>query len=151
MPDVAPPNTIAGDGWSTMFERRFVPGARSRGRAQAWLRMVDAIGDDPVLQACALTYVSDDLPTDAVVTLHPDLRPDDVTQEAMESGQFWSASLDHAIWFHRPLRAEEWHLHDVTSHGYLSSRGVSLGHVLTEDGSHVATVAQEILFRTAAR
>ena len=58
-----------------------------------------------------------------------------------------SASLDHAIWFHRPSRADEWHIHDFTSHGYLSSRGLSIGHVLSRDGIHVATIAQEVLLR----
>jgi acyl-CoA thioesterase-2 len=143
MPDVAPPDAAADESWSAMFDRRFVPGGRRQGRAQAWLRMLDAVGDDPFLQACALTYLSDDLPTDAVVTLHPE----GVSHEAFQSGEYWSASLDHAIWFHRPLRTEEWHLHDFACHGYLGSRGVSLGHVLTSDGTHVATVAQEVLFR----
>ena len=143
MPAVAPPEEGVDDSWSPMFDRRFVPGGRRPGRAQAWLRMLEDVGDDPFLQAGALTFLSDDLPTDAVVTLHPE----DVSREAFESGEFWSASLDHAIWFHRPLRAEDWHLHDFTSHGYLGSRGLSLGHILTTDGTHVATVAQEVLFR----
>jgi acyl-CoA thioesterase-2 len=43
--------------------------------------------------------------------------------------------------------ADVWHLHDFTSHGYLSSRGLGIGHVLTAEGSHVATVAQEVLVR----
>ena len=58
-----------------------------------------------------------------------------------------SASLDHAIWFHRPPVADEWHVHDFTAHGYLSSRGLGVGHVLSRDGTHVATVAQEVLLR----
>jgi acyl-CoA thioesterase-2 len=58
-----------------------------------------------------------------------------------------SASLDHAIWFHRPVAADEWHIHDFTSHGYLSSRGLGIGHVLTPTGVHVATIAQEVLLR----
>ncbi len=58
-----------------------------------------------------------------------------------------SASLDHAIWFHRPCQTEQWHLHDFTSHAYLSSRGLAVGHVLTADGVHVATIAQEVLLR----
>ena len=62
-----------------------------------------------------------------------------------------SASLDHAIWFHRPSRADEWHIHDFTAHGYLSSRGLGIGHVLSRDGIHVATVAQEVLLRTGHR
>ena len=71
------------------------------GRALAWLRMNDPIVDDPVLHACALAYLSDDLPTDAVVAVqHPELAGqwgDDFEHT------FWSASLDHAIWFHRAV------------------------------------------------
>jgi acyl-CoA thioesterase-2 len=51
------------------------------------------------------------------------------------------------MWFHRPCRADEWTLHDFTSHGYLSSRGLSIGHILSQDGLHLATVAQEVLLR----
>ena len=58
-----------------------------------------------------------------------------------------SFSLDHAVWFHRPVLADRWHLHDFTCHGLISSRGLSLGHVFTEDGVHVATITQEVLIR----
>ena len=111
------------------------------------LNSTPPVGDDPVLQACALAYLSEDLPTDAVVGLHPDVRSaedDDTFHEG-----FMSASLDHAIWFHRPPVADVWHLHDHMSHGYLSSRGLGVGHVLAADGTHVATVAQEVLLRDA--
>ena len=57
------------------------------------------------------------------------------------------ASLDHTIWFHRPLRADRWHLHDVTCHAFAGNRGLTLGHVFAADGSHVATFAQEFLLR----
>ncbi len=129
-----------------MFDRRFAQlrGAEE-GRGVAWMKLNDAVGDDPVLQACALAYLSDDLPTDAVVALHPE-RPAPGEGDAFEQG-WMSASLDHAIWFHRPSRAEDWHVHDFTSHGYLSSRGLSIGHVLSQDGAHVATIAQEVLLR----
>jgi len=143
MPDVPPPSEVASEAWGDMFERALVPSVPGSGRVMGWLRMRDAIGDDPMLQACALAYLSDDLPTDAVVLLHPD-RP---SQGDWESGKMYSASLDHAIWFHRPLRAEQWHLQDLTCHGFLSSRGLAIGHVFTEDGTHVATIAQEVLLR----
>jgi acyl-CoA thioesterase-2 len=84
--------------------------------------------------------LSDDIPTDAVVAQHPD-------RLKGEEHDWWSASLDHAIWFHRPLRADEWHLYDFTCHGLLSSRGLAVGHVFTLGGSHVATIAQEVLLR----
>jgi acyl-CoA thioesterase-2 len=146
LPDVPPPEELEGQSWSPLFDRRFatVRGGME-GRGVAWLRMVEPVPDDPVLQACALAYLSDDLPTDAVVALHPE-RPGPEPGDAFEHG-FMSASLDHAIWFHRPLQAHEWHVHDLSSHGYLSSRGLAIGHVLTRAGTHVATISQEILLR----
>jgi acyl-CoA thioesterase-2 len=146
LPDVPGPDGIENDSWSPLFERRLaVPRNSVEGRGIAWLRMTEDLGDDQVLQACALAYLSDDLPTDAVVAVHPE-RPGAYEVDAFEL-DFWSASLDHAIWFHRPVAADRWHLHDFASHGYLSSRGLAVGHVLTTDGVHVATVAQEVLLR----
>jgi len=145
LPDVPGPEAATDDSWSPMFERRYaVRRFAEEGRSSCWLTMCEPVGDDPVLQACALAYLSDDIPTDAVVGLHPERREDD------GDGEDWgwmNASLDHAIWFHRPPVADEWHLHDFTSHGYLSSRGLSIGHILTESGIHVATVTQEVLLR----
>jgi acyl-CoA thioesterase-2 len=99
-----------------------------------------AVGPD--VDACALAYLSDDIPTDAVVAQHPERNDVD-----LESGAWMSASLDHAIWFHRPITSDAWHLHDFTCHGLLNSRGVAVGHVFTADGAHVATIAQEVLLR----
>jgi acyl-CoA thioesterase-2 len=146
LPDLPGPEGLVDDSWSEMFDRRFVEvrGA-TNGKGVAWLKLHDRIGTDPVLQACALAYLSDDLPTDAVVAVHPD-RPVPDGGNPFEQG-WMSASLDHAIWFHRPSAADEWHVHDFTSHGYLSSRGLSIGHVLSVDGIHVATIAQEVLLR----
>jgi len=146
MPPVPAPDQLSGYSWSPMFKRRFAELRNvEEGRGVAWLKMRDPIGEDRVLQACALTYLSDDLPTDAVVAIHPD-RPAPEEGDAFELG-WMSASLDHAMWFHRPPRADEWTLHDFTSHGYLSSRGLSVGHILSQDGLHLATVAQEVLLR----
>jgi acyl-CoA thioesterase-2 len=146
MPDVPPPEELSGYSWSPVFQRRFAQARNlEEGRGVAWLKMRDAVGDDRVLQACALAYLSDDLPTDAVVAIHPD-RPAPEEGDAFEQG-FMSASLDHAMWFHRPPRADEWHVHDFTAHGYLSSRGLGVGHILSRDGIHIATVAQEVLLR----
>jgi acyl-CoA thioesterase-2 len=146
MPDVPPPEELSGYSWSPVFKRRFAQVRHmEEGRGVAWLMMRDPVGDDRVLQACALAYLSDDLPTDAVVAIHPE-RPAPEEGDAFEDG-WMSASLDHAIWFHRPPKADEWHVHDFTAHGYLSSRGLGVGHILSRDGVHVATVAQEVLLR----
>jgi len=146
MPDIPPPDGLEGDTWLSLFERRFAsPRNALEGRGIAWMKMAEPVGPDPVLQACALAYLSDDIPTDAVVALHPE-RPQTDEGDAFGLG-FMSASLDHAIWFHRPPVADEWHVHDFASHGYLSSRGLAIGHVLTSTGIHVATIAQEVLLR----
>jgi len=81
-----------------------------------------------------------------VVSLHPDADPDQLWDD-----QFMSASLDHAIYFHRPVAADQWHLQTFTCHGLMSSRGVSVGYVFTTDGTHVATVVQEVLLRKLRR
>jgi acyl-CoA thioesterase-2 len=141
-PPVPRPDELASQLWMQMYERRFA--ATESGRAIAWLRLLEAVGDDPALNACALAYMSDDLPTDAVVAL---LYPERKAGEWDTDFPFWSASLDHAIWFHRPIRARDWHLQEFTCHGIMSSRGLSLGHVFDEEGVHLATISQEVLLR----
>ena len=145
LPEIPGPEGLDDTSWSPMFDRRFAAlrGAEE-GKAVAWLRLCEVLGDDPVLNACAMAYLSDDLPTDAVVALHPE-RPEPGA-DPFEQG-WMSASLDHAIWFHRPAIADAWHVHDCTSHGYLSSRGLTIGNVMSADGVHVATIAQEVLLR----
>ncbi len=107
--------------------------------------MTEPVPDDPLTQACALAYLSDDLPTEAVVTDHPQRTA--VMSDADFDRTFMSASLDHAIWFHRPLDAGAWHLHDLGSRGLTGSRGLATGEVFGEDGTHAATVSQEVLLR----
>ncbi|MBV6509028.1 MAG: Acyl-CoA thioesterase 2 [Acidimicrobiales bacterium] len=142
MPEVPGPDEVIPHNWSPVFERRMLPNLDLPGRSTGWLRMSEQMGADPVLQACALAFLSDDLPTEAVIAQHPE-RPDPGGNEY----PFWSASLDHAVWFHRPFAADEWHLHDFTCHGLMSSRGLAVGEVFTQAGRHVATVAQEVLLR----
>ena len=123
---------------------------QATGRSSLWLRVLDDLGDDPHMQACALAYTSDDIPTNAVGSTHP--RIGEVRDDATAYGEvFIGASLDHAIWFHRPLPPDEWLLHDHRSHGLASARGLSVGEVFASSGVHVATVAQEILIRERTR
>ena len=150
-PDLPGPDQLEQSSWSPVFSRAFVPADRlgaspardGLGRSTAWLRVVEALGEDPSVHAAALAYLSDDLPTDAVVLAHP-LRAE--PREVLDKVLF-TASLDHTIWFHRQLRADEWHLHDFTCHTFVGGRGLALGHVFRADGTHVATVAQEVLLR----
>lgn len=146
MRDVPGPDELGSETWSAVFDRRFIPNDEP-GHAAAWMRMTAPMSADPLLHACALAYVSDDLPTSAIVSLHPE-RP---AHRDFQDYPFFSASLDHSIWFHRPFRADEWLLHDLTSHALMSARGLALGHVFTRDGLHVATVTQEALLRTSRR
>lgn len=148
--EIPRPDDLEQDSWSPVFDRAFVPpeaiGTDHRdgaGRAAAWLRVSQELPESGPIHAGGLAYLSDDLPTDAVVRAHP------VSREPMEvlHKVLFSASLDHTIWFHRPFRADEWQLHDFTCHTFVGGRGLAIGHVFTLDGAHVATVAQEVLLR----
>lgn len=144
LPEAPAPSELVQDSWSSMFDRATVPVTELAGRSRGWLKINADLGDDPVLHACALAYMSDDYPTDAVAALHPDRPGPDARPE---DHPFVAYSLDHAMWFHRPVRAEEWHLTGMICHGIIASRGLTVGHVFTEEGIHVASVSQEVLLR----
>ena len=105
-------------------------------RSRLWIRMSDRLPDDPNLHLGAFTFASDISLLGAAVAAHP-VMPDQVQM----------ASLDHAIWFHRPFRADEWWLYDQESPAAAGGRGLSFGRVFTQDGVLVATVAQEGIIR----
>jgi acyl-CoA thioesterase-2 len=140
-PAAADPDELTGTSWSGLFDRRWSE-TTGPGRATAWMRTTAPLDadDDSVAHACALAYLSDDLPTDAVVGLHPQMA-------GTSQDDWYDSSLDHAMWFHRRARADEWTLWDFRCHGLLSSRGLAVGEVFTADGTHIATVAQEVLVR----
>jgi len=153
---VPSPDSVENSSWSEVFDRRAIEpslmpddGREGAGRSMGWFRITEALGDpqDPVHQLvhrCAFTYLSDDLPSESVDRAHP-VRANDPDPH----GNYYGASLDHTVWFHRTMRADEWHLHDFTCHSLSNSRGLSIGHVFSMDGTHVATVAQEFLLREA--
>lgn len=144
MPDVPTPDAAPSDSWSAAYDRVSLPTDTERGTAAAWMRLARPLtgeNDTPALHAAALAYISDDVPTDAAHALDPRRR-----DTPPDSGLV-AFSLDHAVWFHRPLRADEWLLHTVQCHGLISSRGLAVGHVFAADGTHVATVTQEVLIR----
>jgi acyl-CoA thioesterase-2 len=107
-------------------------------RAQLWIRVNGRLSDDPAEHLATFTYASDMTLLGATLVGHgvtigdPRLQP---------------ASLDHSIWFHRPFRADEWWLYDQWSPSASGARGLALARVFTEDGTLVATVAQEGLIR----
>lgn len=130
--------------WGPILERRAIELANAR--AAYWLRVAGMRTTDPAMQACALAYASDDVPTEAANQSHP-LRaglPD--TPTAYDTA-FVGASLDHAIWFHRRGRHDEWVLHDFQGYGVAGARGIGVGRIFSRDGRQLATVAQEILIR----
>jgi acyl-CoA thioesterase-2 len=142
MPRVPTPDELGRDSWSPFIERCLLRDDIGPGRVGAWMRLTEDIGDDPLLNACAVAYLSDDLPTDAVVARHPNRPPRDIAER-----RFWNASLDHVMWFHRPTRVHEWHLHDFSCRGLVGSRGLSVGSIFDRNGRHIATVSQEVLIR----
>jgi acyl-CoA thioesterase II len=158
MPDVPAPESADNTSWTDALDRRFIaPEAISHdpttgiARSAAWVRAVGDIDDDPLVHLCALAYISDDLPADAARLAHP-LWPERQTAHATNNDDgFYIASLDHTIWFHRQVRADAWHLYDVTCHNLVGNRGLTVGHVFTSDGVHVATIAQEVLIRDARK
>ncbi len=142
-PSIPPPDELSPrEGWTTVFERRDAP-REDPGYVQAWIRTNGELTGDPVLHACAFAFASDNFPGNVVVGLHPD-RP---TSDTAGPGNLQAASLDHAMWFHRPFVATDWLLHEVVADSLLGSRGVSIGHTFNAGGDHVATVTQEFLVR----
>jgi acyl-CoA thioesterase-2 len=106
-------------------------------KAWTWFRVAGRLGDDPAVHAAALTFVSD-------LTL--------LSAGFARLGGGWQdfigASLDHAVWFHRPARADEWVLYETDSPAAASGRALCFGQIWSADGTHVATVAQEGLIRS---
>jgi acyl-CoA thioesterase-2 len=107
-------------------------------RQRVWMRINGVLPDDPLLHACALTFASDLTLLDAVLSAHG---------EVWGPGGMVGASLDHALWIHRPFRADEWFLYDCTSPSASGARGLAAGRMFTRDGTNIATVIQEGLLR----
>lgn len=148
------PHELPPSSWGEGFDRRTVPhhalppqGGGGQGRCAAWMRTTGEVGDDPLVHRCIVAYLSDDLPTDAVYRTHPTVAPR--LEAATGDLGVYSASLDHAVWFHRPIRVDAWHLYDVSCTALVGARGLTWGNVFDADGTHVATVAQEVLIRDA--
>ena len=107
-------------------------------RQQVWMRADGKLPDDPALHACVVAYASDMTLVDTALLPHGVAWTDDT---------YMVASLDHAMWFHRPFRADEWLLYDLTSPNAWGSRGFSQGRIFTRDGRLAVSVAQEGLIR----
>ena len=105
-----------------------------------WMRLPRPVGDDPLLHAALLTYASDYFLMDMVFRSHP-------ARETPLS--LTGTSLDHAIWFHRPVRFNEWHLHTQELVAISGHRGLARGSLHDATGHLVATVMQDVLARPA--
>ncbi len=107
-------------------------------RQRVWMRFDGKLPDDPLIHACALAYASDLTLLDAVLSVHG---------EVWGPGGFVGASLDHALWFHREFRADEWFLYDCSSPSASGGRGLASGRLFDAAGGHIASVVQEGLLR----
>jgi len=104
---------------------------------RVWMKATGTLPDDPVLHTCALTYASDMTLLDTALLPHA-LGPID---------NVFMASLDHAMWFHRPFRADEWLLYAQETPSAASGRAFATGSVFTSEGKLAVTVVQEGLIR----
>lgn len=111
-----------------------LPGKASQ--QQVWFRHKDPLPDDHVLHICALAYMSD-------LTLLGSAQ----VNHAQERGHLQVASLDHAMWFMRQFRADEWLLYDQSSPSASGGRSLCQGKIFNQDGEMVAAVMQEGLTR----
>jgi acyl-CoA thioesterase II len=107
-----------------------------------WLRVNGELPDDPLLHVCLMTYISDITLLDTVLLEHGVNWYDQDTS---------GASLDHAMWFHRPFRADQWLLYAQESPIASGARGLARGEVFTADGNLVVSVVQEGLIRTTPK
>jgi acyl-CoA thioesterase-2 len=105
---------------------------------QVWFRAVDRLGDDDALHRCLLAYASDFHLLTTAMLPHAQRPP---------GSALIQASIDHAMWFHWPVRVDDWLLYAMDSPSASGSRGFSRGSVFARDGRLVASTAQEGLVR----
>ena len=103
-----------------------------------WIRARTEVGEDVAVNQCVLAYASD------MSLMDSSLRPHAVD---WDSGGLQAASLDHALWFHRPCRFNDWHLYVQDSPSASGARGFNRGSIYSRDGVLVASAAQEALIR----
>jgi acyl-CoA thioesterase-2 len=108
-------------------------------RSQVWFRANGKLADDSLLHVCLATYVSDMTLLDSVLLAHG--------RGGWAVGDVVGASLDHAMWFHRPFRADEWLLYDQQSPSASGGRGLGQARIYTQDGQLAISVIQEGVVR----
>ena len=115
------------------------PGETRAAEQSVWIRIGGGpLPDDPIIHTAALAYLSDMTLLDTALVAHG---------HAIFDGRHQVASLDHALWLHRPCRADEWLLYAQDSPSAGGARALTRGMLFSRDGSLVASVAQEGLVR----
>ena len=104
------------------------------GHNRVWMTAKGEMPDDPVIHAAALVYSSDTTVLDSIITTH-----------GLSWGfdRIFAVTMNHSVWFHRPVRFDEWVLYSTTSPVAAESRGLGTGHFFDRDGPLLATVVQE--------
>jgi acyl-CoA thioesterase II len=121
------------------FEAERDPSLRTT-RNLVWLRADGELPDDPLLHVCLVTYASDMTLLDSVLLAHG---------LSWADGRTTGASLDHAMWFHGPFRADRWLLYVQDSPVARGATGLARGEMYTSEGELVVSVVQEGLIRTS--
>lgn len=103
-------------------------------RNRVWLKADGEMPDDPVLHAAAMVYSSDTTVLDSIITTH-----------GLSWGwdRIFAVTIDHSVWFHRPVDFSDWVLYSTASPVAAESRGLGIGHFFDRAGQVIATVAQE--------
>lgn len=163
MPDVPPPEALASDAEARKdllaqmpdpvrryYERerplelrpvelgRYAGEKLANGRFHVWIRTTGPLPDDPAIHRCVLAYASDMTLLDTALVPHG---------RTLFEREFMAASLDHALWLHRPFRADTWLLYAQDTPSLAGSRGFARGLIFARDGTLVASVAQEGVVR----
>jgi acyl-CoA thioesterase-2 len=114
------------------------PGETRAAEQSVWIRIGGPLPDEPLIHTAALAYLSDMTLLDTALVAHG---------HAIFDGRHQIASLDHALWLHRPCRADEWLLYVQDSPSAGGARALTRGMLFSRDGALVASVAQEGLIR----
>jgi acyl-CoA thioesterase II len=117
---------------------RYVGKKPADGRFNVWIRTTGPLPDDPAIHRCVLAYASDLTLLDTALLPH---------ERSVFDRNIMGASLDHALWIHRPFRADQWLLYTQDSPNLHGARGFARGLIFAADGTLVASVAQEGLLR----
>jgi acyl-CoA thioesterase-2 len=117
---------------------RYLGKKHPEGKFHLWIRTSSPLPDEPAIHQCVLAYASDMAVLDAAMIPHG---------RTLFEKSMMAASLDHAMWFHRPFRADDWLLYAQDSPSSSAARGFARGLIFSRDGTLIASVAQEGLIR----